>query len=374
MTIINQGNNIPEKARLNRFLRIPIISAALIKTLFGGNLQGVDEIIKSFNFDIDKSNKLSLMKLKMKMVYYRYAYEFSYNEFFGYGFEHKTKRECLEYVSYCEYMRILAEFRKRKNKTEMYKDKRETYRFFKKYYKRDAVIVNSPEDIQNYLDFVKKHNEFIIKIPFVNNGNGIKFANVNNDYKKIISVFNQCLEDGGVLIEELINQPGILNEIYSGCVNTVRFMTYYDDGKLTKIAAMLKMGANGSILDKAGQGGLFAGIDIDTGIIITDGYTKYKKETLKYHPDSKIAIKGIQLPEWDKLLDLVNEIVTMNTQWKYVGWDFAYSDKGWVLIEGNSFPGLTMPQMGTNKGFRKIFSDTLFKESKYFKEYSSAKY
>ena len=70
MQIYFPENEIPEKARLNRFLRFPIITEALIKTLFGKNIFDINNEIHKYDFDTNTDNKFSKLKLKLKMVYY----------------------------------------------------------------------------------------------------------------------------------------------------------------------------------------------------------------------------------------------------------------------------------------------------------------
>lgn len=365
-------NKIPEKARLNRFVRVPIITFALVKTVFGDNPFDVNSAIEQYNFDIDKSNNLQFLRLKLKMVYYRYAYEFRYNEFASYGFEHKSKKKCLEYVAAYEYLRIRNEITAKEDYIDYFSDKRKTYKYFKDFFKRDVAIIEKPEDIQYYIPFVQKHKKFVLKKAKMNNGSGVTIIDTQKD--NAVAIFKKALSEGGAIAEELICQPGILHQLHPSSVNTVRFVTFYDNNKLTNIAAVLRFGAGGATIDNATQGGLFACINIKTGVIESDGKIEFKSDIYKKHPDTNVTIKGIQLPGWDDLLNIVSSIVKICPNKKYVGWDFAYSDKGWVLVEGNGYPGLYLTQMGSGKGLRKTFSQTYFTESKYCDKYSKGIY
>lgn len=365
-------NKIPEKSRLNRYARAPIIASALVKTFFGNNTFDVNQAIEQYHFDIDKSNKLQVLKLKMKMVYYRYAYEFIYNEFAGYGFEHKNKKECLEYVASYEYLRIRNEIVKKEDYVDYFSDKRNTYKHFSDFYKRDVIIIEKPEDIQYFIPFAQKHSKFVIKTAKMNNGSGVSIIDTKKD--NAITVFKKALLNGGAVAEEFIVQPGILHKLHPSSVNTVRFVTFYDNDKLTKIASVLRFGTGNATIDNAARGGLFARVNTDTGIIESNGISEKTNVEYEKHPDTCITIKGIQLPQWDELLQIVEEIVKQCPNKKYIGWDFAYSDKGWVLVEGNGCPGLFLTQMGAGKGLRKVFSKTYFTESKYCDKYSKAIY
>ena len=66
-----------------------------------------------------------------------------------------------------------------------------------------------------------------------------------------------------------------------------------------------------------------------------DGYDELCNVYAK-HPDTGLTFKGWQVPKWQELLVLVEKIHRTNlSHHVYIAWDFALSDDGWVLIEGN---------------------------------------
>jgi hypothetical protein len=117
------------------------------------------------------------------------------------------------------------------------------------------------------------------------------------------------------------------------------------------------MGIGNSHIDNVCAGGLYAVIDLDTGIIRSGGYKQNKMsgEELLIHPDTGRKIIGYQIPEWDSLIALVNELANSIPEQKLVGWDFALSDKGWVMVEGNTRPSLECIQVEMKCGFRREF-------------------
>lgn len=374
MKIYFPENELPEKARLDRKLRAPIIMLALTKALFGRNVLGVNDKICEFYSGNKSYKKIDLFNIKLKMVYYRFAYEFMYEEFISYGFETKSRKECLEYISSYERIRLYNELYVDKNEWEIFADKSKTYKTFSNFFKRDIVLVNSLQDLPQFSEFINRNRKFIVKPIKENNGNGIYIVDLDKSKKNGIEEFKRCVSLGGVIVEEFIKQDDSLNEIYSGCVNTVRLITYYNQGQCTYIAGILRMGVGGSIIDNASKGGISAGIDLLTGRVRTFGHKECYTGVFEAHPDSGVKIKGFQLPEWNKLLQIVEKLVTICPQKKYVGWDFAYGNKGWVLVEANGGPGVLAVQMSNEKGLRKVFAETVFKDSKYFKEFKSAKY
>ncbi|WP_455493665.1 sugar-transfer associated ATP-grasp domain-containing protein [Eubacterium sp.] len=364
MQIEFKENKIPNLARTNIFLRYPIISTALIETFFGKNLFDINNEFYKYDFDANKQNIFKKKLLKLKMVYYRYAYEFTYSEFSGYGFEHMHRKEILKYISSYEYIRLHNEIDLNQNFSNVFSNKQETYKMFSDFYKRDVVLINNPTDIQAFMDFISENKSFVIKQSNLNNGRGISVIKNIDNKNTSFDLFKQILSNKeGAIVEQYINQPGIIHDLYPNSVNTVRFITFYKDNKLTLISAVLRMGMNDSIVDNASQGGLYSCIDINTGVLKTNGRIRFQQKEFIKHPNTNITIKGIQLPEWDNLIELIKRIVTVYPEKHYVGWDFAYSDKGWILVEGNGYPGIYLAQMGHGGGLRELFSKTLFQLS-----------
>ena len=54
--LVFPSNKRPEKARLNRFLRIPLVSAAMIKAFFGGNVFNINNEIKAYKLEIGRAH------------------------------------------------------------------------------------------------------------------------------------------------------------------------------------------------------------------------------------------------------------------------------------------------------------------------------
>ena len=99
-------------------------------------------------------------------------------------------------------------------------------------------------------------------------------------------------------------------------------------------------------------------LDLNSGIIESDGYRK-NGEIVKNHPDTNHIIKDYQIPRWNELLKLADELAFAVPYYNYIGWDFALTNDGWVVVEGNSRPNINSIQMCSGKGLRKILDETV---------------
>lgn len=336
----------------------------LVSVFFGNSPCEVTDGISKYSQIADELSSFEIKKLKAKMLYFKLKYGFVYDEFFDYRFIYKSKKQCLEYISNTERLNVYRKLFSNAPEYDILHDKRETYKMFKKYFKRDTLSIDNFQDLINFSEFIKKHNKIIVKPSDSNNGAGIFIIDFEKEKISGIDAFKKCLFKNGALIEEFINQPGVLNNLYPYSVNTVRFITYFDNDRDTYdiLASFLRMGFNKSQVDNSTIGGLSAAIDINTGIIRTDGYKENTGKSFEFHPDTGYKIKGVQLPDWNELHRMLDEIVRINPDLKFVGWDFAYSDKGWMLVEANRKPGFYAAQMCNESGLRPIFEKTLYKE------------
>ena len=87
------------------------------------------------------------------------------------------------------------------------------------------------------------------------------------------------------------------------------------------------------------QGAIGAGIALNTGITLTG---VWQNEIVTEHPDTEHSITGVQVPEWEKLLNLAARSYEL-TGLGYQGVDLVLDkDKGPLILELNARPGLNI--------------------------------
>ena len=82
-------------------------------------------------------------------------------------------------------------------------------------------------------------------------------------------------------------------------------------------------------------------------------------ELFEKHPDTGTQFEGNSIPRWDELNALSEKVVRVVPEQKQVGWDFALSKNGWVMVEGNSSPGLQ--SLDLDHGLRPLVTSTFGK-------------
>ena len=159
------------------------------------------------------------------------------------------------------------------------------------------------------------------------------------------------------LLEECIEQHPKMN-FGNGSVNTLRVITVLDSlGEVHILKACLRVGVGNEIVDNFSAGGIAYPIDLEYGRIEGPGSNK-KMERFYVHPGSELYMVGLEVPYWEKILELVEKAAKQLRQIRFVGWDVAIAKDGPVLIECNSRPGaFLMEYIGNDKGlYKRIIS------------------
>lgn len=217
------------------------------------------------------------------------------------------------------------------------------YRFYSKIpncFDREMILAPTCGK-EMFIKFVKAHKTIVVKPDQGSYGRDIRTLTYTNDEE--MSAFFDSLTEPSIC-EEFIVQHDILNQLNPGSVNTVRILTLRKDDSVEVISASLRIGNNKErIVDNMRKGGIGAQVDVETGIIITYGYD-YDGNKFISHPTTGCNILGLQLPNWDKVIELVKTAHSELPQCELLGWDIAMTQKGADIIEANTAPGPMLTQ------------------------------
>ena len=272
-------------------------------------------------------------------------------EYFLLGFKYKTNKERKEWIT--DYVKdtYLKKYARIERAKEL-QDKYYVYTKMKPYFKRDACLVLGQNDKEAFMAFVKNHNRFIAKPNAGSFGADTKIWDIkvsNPEAVFALLLASKC----SWILEELIEQTSEMSKFNSSSVNSVRIPTFQTKDGIKIFGTFMRIGRKGSVVDNAGAGGIFVRIDETTGQIISDGYTEHG-EIYVQHPDSKITFRGFQIPRWKELRTLALRCHKELYEHKYIGWDFALTNNGWVLLEGN-WGQFLCQQVSGQKPLKRIF-------------------
>lgn len=340
-----------DNAHLNRlFLRSPLAKKRWVHfILYQKKKKNAPAIIQRFLGDVSPERKAELLRsMRQAMVVYRWNFE----EFFLFGYENLSKEEIKSFAPEFDKNIFCAKVNNENDQAVFY-SKWNTYLRFKNYYKRDVIEIRSIDDLssETFTAFVDKHRRFILKPESKSCGRGIRIIGSESAEDARNRLEAICLRgETEFILEEIVIQSQEMARLHPNSVNTVRFPTFRLDDRVHIFPPYLRMGQGGSIVDNAGSGGVFGLVDLETGRV----YAACDElgNSYEVHPDTKEQIIGFTVPRWEEAVALAKELITVLPTVRWVGWDLALTDDGWVMIEGNERAQFVF-QIPDKKGCRK---------------------
>lgn len=303
--------------------------------------QQIESVISTGN-GYKELNKEEANEIRTDMRFCYIAYGFLPGEYGAFGLESKGYEERKSFISdkerrmyRCKVNDILA--------ANMFLDKGRTYDNYKEYYHRIVISISNPFHYKRFASFIDSHSEFVLKNAIDSLGKSVWLIKSLDivDKKKF---FYHYIKKGKFILEERIIQSKYMAVLNESSVNTVRPISYSTKNGIVVPYCILRVGRKGSFVDNGGSGGIIACIDFDSGVVITDGYDE-SGNIFEAHPDSGTVFKGYKLPEHESLKAICIECAAKSKKIKLIGWDFAHTKDGWIIVEGNENPHIIGQQM-----------------------------
>lgn len=185
----------------------------------------------------------------------------------------------------------------------------------------------------------------------------IKKGTPTEDIFKIISLY-----DGDFVVQKVLKQSTTTSRFNESSLNTFRLSTLLLNGKFSVCTSMLRFGNPGHVVDNVGAGGGCVGIN-DDGTLMPFGFNKRCEKIYEWNG---LRFEGLNIPEYDKLVEAARKAHYDIPLCAFVGWDLAIDESGEInLIEANlEWPGLFFEQIANA---RPAFRDRLDEVLHYIK-------
>ena len=207
--------------------------------------------------------------------------------------------------------------------------------------------------------FLERINgKIVLKNVTGNCGAGVKVADSSKE--KTEDIITLAKTNKLTLAEEYVYQHTDLMRLSPSGLNTVRIFTQIAGEEVIILGARLRISIH-SIVDNLAAGNMAAVIDEKTGVILLPAvYSDITKNPAFFHPVTKVAIVGFQVPMWQEVIEKVKAIALHNKANRSVGWDIAITDYGVDFIEGNHDWCKLVYQLPAGKGFKKELEKYLY--------------
>ncbi len=311
--------------------------------------------IREYNLTLRQKKKLFYHYL-----YLRFKYGASMIDYFLYEFYRSSDSDVKRYMT--ERQRIqLYNAADDKAYRHICANKKDFFSVFSEFMQKECMFADSEADKEEFLRFISNKREIIAKPRDGQRGIGVVKLDVSNS-EAAETAWEQCLKER-LLIERVICGCEELEAFHPLSLNTIRVSTAMTKtGEVHIMAATIRTGVDDNFVDNGHSHGVYAAIDVDTGVISTIGYNA-NGERFPRHPNSGIPFGGTQIPSWTELRELVVKAAKKVPQLRYVGWDWALDENHrWILIEGNEPGGIDVHQHPGFVGLYQQYHDVLCEE------------
>ena len=229
-------------------------------------------------------------------------------------------------------------------------------------YRGDIRDLNSGQRIE-WKEALRKYSDekkrFVIKPINEGGGKGVMVVSTADDVLRVnelpvenmdAAMVSKGLAGRDGIIMEYVSQASYAATIFPCATNTIRVLTMwdYDENEPFMPIAVHRIGSKDSMpVDNWSNGGLSAIVNTETGEL---GRAVAYPGTgslvwFDEHPDTGAMIKGVHIPNWEKIADKLLELARMCPFLPYVGWDIIVTEDGMKILEGNNHSDVNLIQV-----------------------------
>jgi len=303
----------------------------ILKRIKNMNWKMMIQIAKKISIKVKKPT----LWILIDMIFCASKYGAGYMDYFEFEFYLLTKEERKTFLTSAINNQIIATYNDKKY-FDKFSDKVQFNEIFQTYLQHNFIDLQNV-DFEKFRTFCKDKKKIVGKVVDSCGGKGIDFYDVANS-KKLKETYSELLNKKQFLVEEAIVQHPKMNELYSGSVNTLRIISFLtDDQEVVILNIILRIG-NGGVVDNFSSGGMYTFVSQDGQILLPA--IDEQGNIYERHPITNTKLVGYQIPEFEKVKNLVKILGKIVPEVRYVGWDIAVGPTGPILIEGNEFSGV----------------------------------
>lgn len=312
-----------------------------------GAAKDKDDLVRFANFARNKT-KRSKLALYLDASYSCFRYNISLEDYFYFGFYDKNKKR--NDWAGTGFMYEYQLKNNPKDKRNILEDKSLFLKEYSEFVVRDWCLLPALKSEVNDI-LSNPFNKVVVKSSTGQAGQEVEVLKAS-EYNES-SLVNYMKTKKYDLLESYVTQHPDLMKLSPSGLNTVRVITQVNSlGGVDILGARLRVSVNTPV-DNLAAGNFALAIDVNTGTSISNGiYSDITKEDEDSHPITGIKLKGFQVPEWNKVIEVVKRAALLHPQNKSIGWDVAITESGVDLIEGNHNWCKLLYQLPVKKGLK----------------------
>lgn len=212
------------------------------------------------------------------------------------------------------------------------------------FYDEDYKLISKEQAVEKCLAY----DDFLIK-PSIDSGEGrlIQFFDKTELTEEII---NKAFSEFGsnFMVQQVLKQHPDLAKLNPDSINTVRVVSFLFKGEVHILSSIVRVGGAGSRIDNFCAGGYSCRIT-ESGRLSEEAVTK--KMTWCKTSHTGVDFHDVEVPSYDKIIEIIKRKHPMFPHFKIIGWDFSVNPEGEpVFIEYNCCPGQNQEDCGPTFG------------------------
>ncbi len=309
-----------------------------VKNLMVRKIKAIDkEKLNKLSHDIAARNNKSVFYVKCDMIKNFLRYGIGYTDYLKGDYINLTKEQKKTFVTTKSFYKLLHYLNNPKYDACM-SDKLVFNKIFNKYLGREWIDIRTTS-LDEFKLFLKGKKTIFAKPPTEFGGHGIEkivvkeIENVSELYEKLKKKKLNLIEDGLVQHKEL-------DKLNPYAVNSFRIVTLVKDGKSYILANALRINVD----DNPAIGCSDAYMRLNEQGIICSRVVDDVANVYEEHPLAKIKFNTVKVPFVKEAFKMALEAALVVPEVRYVGWDFAITENGPVIMEGNEYPSYGLVQ------------------------------
>ena len=181
---------------------------------------------------------------------------YDYQEFEFYNLDAEQRKTYLTRGKNNEIIRIFNDL----SKAHVFDDKDEFNTKFREFVKREWLKLDG-NNMDAFIKFFAENGIIIAKPLDGEGGDGVGKYKYESE-EEAAKLYDQLMANDQRLVEQCIVQNKAFDKLYSGSVNSLRVFSFYENGNVHILQAVLKIG-NGGVVDNFSGGGMYTFVDKD---------------------------------------------------------------------------------------------------------------
>ena len=225
---------------------------------------------------------------------------------------------------------------------ELFKDRREFYKKYDKFLKRDTCYSKNLS-FKQAEEMILKNESLVCKSVLIKDEK-TKVLNLY-DFRSAAYLLEEAKKSKLFILEENIIEHPLLNEINPNSLNILSIVTLKYKGETEVVSATMKFGTNESYEYDYKKSDYISGfVNINTGKV-THRYRSRNGRIFTHHPISKIKITDLEIPNFEKAIKAAKKCADITNESLEVEWNFAITKNNVCLMSANLWDDYTFSQI-----------------------------